>query len=337
MTMKTNRIFGAIALLAVALALPAPYDLAALARSARVRTGVGEGAEGSDVIRSSTSELATDELQLTLQDGTGGRFLEVVNLIMGTETARQLSADRFVVRQGPGGNRDDFAAFFAAAPYVREVKPRPTRRPSEQLPGVRVRIPARSQPAAGTPGGAAPAGRDHVAGEILIKFKRGTSPQQIDQFNLENGTRVIGRLDLGEDRIYRLAIPEGVEVPDLATAFSALPQVEYAEPNFRMGIPPLPGAPQSGPPDRPKPPRLPAQPGPVVVAADEVLGDSVFVSFRPGVREPVPDLVALVFGVERLDGDDRRVRYSLPRGSNPLAAVRLFKLCPYVLGAEPSY
>ncbi len=353
--------------LGIGLATLLPPDLAAQAKVTKARTGVGEGAEGDNVYSSSGSELASDELQVTLVPGAGERFLKVVDVLMGSETVRGMGHDKFLVRQGPNGQRDDWAAFFAAMPYVKEVKPKPTRKPSEQMPKGRIHlVPPGGSGAGQVPEGAdtgeeeaAAPGRQYVLGEVLVKFKRGTSQKQIDQFMRENGTSLLGRLDLGADRIYRLAVPEGVEVPDMVSEFSQSPIVEYAEPNYKMSIPRLPGAqspPSSGPkwpwgrpgdknsgkPQNPTPPEMPAAPGGLVpggmsIDTQEILGDSVFVTFRPGVREPVPDLVALVFGVEMVEEEDTQVRYSLPKGVNPLTAVRIFKLCPYVQGAEPSF
>ncbi len=313
-----------------------------------VGVGLALPALADNVYSSSSSALASDELEVTLQPGHGERFLKVVDQVMRTETAKNLGHEKFLVRKGPGGNRDDFAAFFAAMPYVKEVKPKPKRRPGEQLPKAKIFVPPAPpavRPADGDPPGAGvdvgldpgPASeqRNYVPGEILVKFKRGTSQKDINQFLLENGTKILGRLDLGEDRIYKLEVPEGVEVPDLATAFSSSPIVEYAEPNFKMGIPPLPGA-KPAKPAKPTAPKLPAVPA-LVLSADDLMGDSVFVTFRPGVREPIPDLVATVYGVELQEEDNGRVRYSLPAGANPQTAARLFKLCPYVMGAEPSY
>lgn len=336
--------------LGLALGLPAvlPPDLAERAGAAYAAYAATDG------------ELASDELHVTLTPGAGERFLKVIDVVMGTETVRHLGRDKFLVRQGPNGQRDDWAAFFAALPYVKEVKPKPTRKPSEQLPKGKIHIlppqggdDGAQQGGAGEVETAAP-GREYIPGEVLVKFKRGTTQKQIDQFMRENGTVLLGRLDLGEDRIYRLGVPEGVEVPDLATEFSDSPIVEYAEPNYKMSIPTLPGTKSPPPkgtqwpwgkpgakggdkPPKPTPPKMPSAPGALSIDTDEILGDSVFVTFRPGVREPVPDLVALVFGVEIVEGDDSRVRYSVPRGINPLTATRIFKLCPYVMGAEPSY
>jgi len=331
------------ALLVVTLAWSLAHPAAA--KSERVRTGVGEGAPGDAVYSSSSDPLASDELQVTLQPGHGARFLKIVDQVMGTETGKDLGRDRFIVRQGPRGNRDDFASFFAAMPWVKEVKPRPKRRLDEQMPRGKFKVGAGALPQAGPAGeearevaeeaAAGESGASYVPGEILVKFKRGTSQKDINQFLLQTGTKVLSRLDLGEDRIYKLQVPEGVEVPDLATEFSSSPIVEYAEPNFKMSIPPLAGA-KPAKPAKPTPPRQPALPE-LRMSTDELLGDSVFVTFRPGVREPIPELVGTVYGVELQEEDNGRVRYSLPQGANPRTAARLFKLCPYVMGAEPSY
>ncbi len=77
--------------------------------------------------------------------------------------------------------------------------------------------------------------------------------------------------------------------------------------------------------------------GGILVNTRDLTGDSVLVTYRPGVVDPVPALVAMVYGVRDLeDEDDGSVRYSLPAGINPLTATRLFKLCPYVVAAEPA-
>jgi hypothetical protein len=314
---------------------------------ARVRTGVGEGEPGDEVHGSRTAELNTDELQVTLQPGTGERFLKVVDVVMGTETARSLGRDKFVVRQGPRGERDDFAAFFAAMPYVKDVSPRPKRRPSENVPKGHILVPTQGEAGdpsfvaddSGVPGPGA--GRDYVPGELLVKFKKGVSQKQIEEFNAENGTSILGRLDLGAERIYRLSVPDGVEVPDLAGVYGESDLVEYAEPNYKMSIPKLPSTPAkpAKPGKLPKTgyPKVPPSQAGMAISTQQVLGDSVFVKFQPGVREPLPGLVALVYGVEMMEEDNGQVRYSLPKGANSLTAARLFKLCPFVSGAEPSY
>lgn len=324
-----------------------------------------QAAQGDEVHSTSTSDLASDELLVTLAPGAGERLLKVVDVLMGSETVRSAGRDKYLVRVGPRGERDDWSAFYAALPYVKDVRPRPTRKPSEQMPRGRLFLVPPQGGGTDVPGigggqeEAAAPGRDYVPGELLVKFKKGTTQRQIDRFMAETGTTLLGRLDLGEERIYKLQVPEGVEVPDMASEFSDNPIVEYAEPNYRMSIPTLPGtaappakSPQpkatqwpwgkpgdkaGGKTPKPTPPKMPAVPGAMSIDPGELLGDSVFVTFRPGVREPVPDLVALVFGVEMVEGDNARVRYSLPKGSNPLTAARILKLCPYVMGAEPSY
>ncbi|MBM3273579.1 MAG: hypothetical protein FJZ00_00395 [Candidatus Sericytochromatia bacterium] len=352
--MRKTRFAALLAILAigggVVFACLAPPDLAAQAKTHRVRTGVGEGEPGDEVHGSRTAELNSDELQVTLQPGTGERFLKVVDVVMGTETARSLGRDKFIVRQGPNGERDDFAAFFAAMPYVKDVNPRPKRRPSENVPQGQIHLAPQGEAGdpefvadqGGTSGSGPGAGRDYVPGELLVKFKKGVTQKQVEAFNAENGTAILGRLDLGAERIYRLSVPGGVEVPDLASVYGESDLVEYAEPNYKMSIPKLPGTPKAPSPPKGKPvkggyPKVPPSVAGMTIGTRQVLGDSVFVKFRPGVREPLPDLVALVYGVEMMEEDNGRVRYSLPGGANSLTAARLFKLCPFVSGAEPSY
>ncbi len=277
--------------------------------------------------------LTPDEIRVTLSPGTGFRFLEVVDRMMGTRIVKALGHSRYIVRKGDLGETDDYAAFFAAAPYVMDVRPRPHRRPEEHVPGGELWVGLDSGAA---PGGGGPSGTNYVPGEMLVKFKKGVSAAQIAAFDAEHSTVVKGTLKLGNETIYKLGVPEGVDVRDLVAVYSASDLVEYAEPNYKMGIPERPGTiPNRGQTGASA--GFSASVGGIAVNTRELNGDSVLVTYKPGVVDPVPALVAMVYGVRDIeDEDDGSVRYSLPAGVNPLTATRLFKLCPYVLAAEPA-
>ncbi|MBI6547073.1 MAG: hypothetical protein HY692_09780 [Cyanobacteria bacterium NC_groundwater_1444_Ag_S-0.65um_54_12] len=262
-----------------------------------------------------SSRLTGTELRIRFTAGVTERYLKVLDLLLGTETTRT-TGEYFTVRQGPRGELADYATFFAMLPYTKEIVPKFIRLPSAEhsgpvKPGLRLALPS------------------HMPGELLVKFKKATTAEQIAQLNTDHGTTIKSSLALGTERIYRLQLPEGVAVMDMVRRYGESDLVEYAEPNYRIGIPRPPGGVQQ-------------QPGatvslPLFITGDSFGGDSLLVRFRSGVREPVPELVALLYGVQLLEMTEDGVRYSLPRGINSSTTARLFKLCLYVMAAEPAY
>jgi thermitase len=72
---------------------------------------------------------------------------------------------------------------------------------------------------------------EYAPGELLVKFKPGISSSKIEETQRSLGVsllRTIPRIDV---RV--MAIPEGKSVPEMVDAFSKIPWVEYAEPNYR--------------------------------------------------------------------------------------------------------
>lgn len=303
--------------------------LSAVALIAAAVLGIG-GRAHAEVYSSRPPDrwgLAPDEVRITLSPGTGERFLGVIDLVMGTRVVKSLGHERYVVRIGDQGETDDYAAFFASLPYVLRVRPRPHRRPEERMPhGV---IVGGANWSSGASPGGSPSGGAYAPGEMLVKFRSDVTAAQIAEFDAEHSVSVLGTLKLGSETIYKLSVPEGVDVRDLVAVYSASRLVEYAEPNYKMGIPERPGT-------------IPTSSGGssgfgtgVVMSGRELEGDSIVVTYRPDVVTPVPQLVAMVYGVRDIeDEDDGSVRYSLPAGVNPLTAIRLFKLCPYVQAAQ---
>ena len=70
--------------------------------------------------------------------------------------------------------------------------------------------------------------QDFVPGELLIKFRAGTSDQDMRNLSAENGLSVIQ--DISELGIKRVAIPQGLE-EEMSRRLSSNPLVVYAEPN----------------------------------------------------------------------------------------------------------
>jgi hypothetical protein len=83
--------------------------------------------------------------------------------------------------------------------------------------------------------GKAPGKDTYAPGEILVKFKPGTSEARIDEINAHQGATVAEKMGGG---LYLLRIREGSEVKEMVDRYSALPEVQYAEPNFIYHIQP---------------------------------------------------------------------------------------------------
>lgn len=75
-------------------------------------------------------------------------------------------------------------------------------------------------------------GPSRVAQEILVKFKPGVNQEKIHAINNRRGASVLSvNKKLG---VYRLRTPQGKSAEDTLAAYQADPDVEYAEPNFRV-------------------------------------------------------------------------------------------------------
>jgi hypothetical protein len=71
-------------------------------------------------------------------------------------------------------------------------------------------------------------------GEVLVKFKAGVTREGIDGIQEAYGLSLIKRLEsIG---VYRFRIPSGSTVEDMVDALNEDAQVEYAEPNYTVGI-----------------------------------------------------------------------------------------------------
>jgi len=81
-----------------------------------------------------------------------------------------------------------------------------------------------------------PGGKPHAEGELLVKFKEGISEAQIQEVLRQTGTKVTKFL--GTLKIHVLRLPPGAAAEDMVKKFQALPEVEYAEPNYMVTIQP---------------------------------------------------------------------------------------------------
>ncbi|MFH1146692.1 MAG: hypothetical protein V1736_03180 [Pseudomonadota bacterium] len=74
-------------------------------------------------------------------------------------------------------------------------------------------------------------------GEILVKFKKDVSKEAIEGVNKSVGTEVIKHFHhIGA---YLLKLPAGMEVKDGIKVYQGQPEVEYAEPNYKVSTDPV--------------------------------------------------------------------------------------------------
>ncbi len=80
----------------------------------------------------------------------------------------------------------------------------------------------------------APASAQKIKNEIIVKFKSGTTPDQIQSFASEYGLELVKAIPQLRMHVYR--IPAAQNVEDVLKACRNQSIVEYAEPNQRVRI-----------------------------------------------------------------------------------------------------
>lgn len=258
--------------------------------------------------------LPSDTVEVSFKEAIGDRFVGVIHTVMGTSTVSKQNAQRYRFRIGNRGNQNDYAVFFAHLPYVSAVEPAPKLSAAErEMPPVVVQAPPKAAP------------RGYVPGQLLVKFKPGVKPQQAAQLHQANGVTLKDTI-AGID-VMLLSLPANLSVEEAKKRYLDSGLVQYAEPNRTMSLPPQPGndpVPEdnfgSG----------------VYVSPGQLLGTHLLVRYR--ANGPAPELINQIYGtqtLERTDADE--LRLGLPPHVNPLVAQRIFRLCPYVMQAEPAY
>ncbi|MEC4676280.1 MAG: secretin N-terminal domain-containing protein, partial [Nitrospirota bacterium] len=74
--------------------------------------------------------------------------------------------------------------------------------------------------------------KQYVEGEILVKFREGVTNDAAGEIIAGKGVSVIRIMK--HVRVYLIKLGEGQDVEDAIREFSLIPEVEYAEPNYKM-------------------------------------------------------------------------------------------------------
>jgi len=78
------------------------------------------------------------------------------------------------------------------------------------------------------------AGQRYIEGELLVKFKEDVSRDEAEAIISRKGASVIKILE--GIQVYHIRLPKGKEVEEAVKEFSAIPEVQYAEPNYQIRL-----------------------------------------------------------------------------------------------------
>lgn len=256
----------------------------------------------------------SNEVAVAFREPVGDRFVAVINLVMGTSTVHKRDATHYTFEIGDRGNQNDYALFFASLPYVSTVSPLPQLNAAERgAPPVTMALPV-------APGAGA------NATTYLIVEPAPNAPQGAFSNYLSSvGAQVVGTVP-GTDAV-RVALPPGQSAAAAQQSFASSGLVGAVRPDTTVTTPPAPGS-TAVPPNN--------FGAGVYVSPNLLLGTHLFVTYAVG--GPTPDLIDLVYGTHPLEKTESDAwRLALPPHVNPLVAAHIFRLCPYVTQAEPSY
>lgn len=233
---------------------------------------------------------------------------------------------------------DQYAELFASLPTVDATNPAPVYQIADHINPQAVNItpvgnvqPVRTQ--------------DYLPGEMLVKFKPGTTADDIRFFNSRNQLTEISRIS-GVD-VYRLRLPQNLSVSEAVALYSQSDLVQYAEPNFKMQLPAQPQAPVS-----PAPGASPAPASTTPTSSQTGIpdgtavytqipldgGGQMLVNFKPKTPAATVALFHQIYGTRpvRQESFDT-YRIQLPTGLNPARALRIFILYPYITNVQRLY
>ncbi len=76
--------------------------------------------------------------------------------------------------------------------------------------------------------------KQYVAGELMVKFRDDITKETAEQIISAHGASIIKLFDM--IGVYHIRLREGQPTEDAVEEFSSMPEVKYAEPNYRMQI-----------------------------------------------------------------------------------------------------
>lgn len=276
--------------------------------------------------------LEARTVEVTFKPGVKASTIQEISAAF-SSPARQIKDQRWVFDVPALKTQDQFAELFASLASVSSTIPVPAYKIADHIQPQAVNL----QPVEPT---ALQRTSTFMPGELLVKFKANASLDDIRFINSHNDANVLSRI-AGID-VYRLQLPQGVSVEEALQAYSKSPLVEYAEPNYRMGVPTPVASPTPDPSASPQPsPSATSNlPTGTLVATQIPLdgGGQMLIHFRPGTPEGTIQKFHRLYGTREVKKESfYSYRVQLPAGLNPHVAARIFKLYPGVSDVQKLY
>jgi len=270
--------------------------------------------------------VAIDQfISVTFTNKVNDKFIEVINLMIGTTIYEKEGDFKYKFKIPNMHTIDEYAELFYFLPYVKEVYPFPKQKWEDTIEPLIFKY--QKGPANLVPNSQQP----YIEGEILVKFKNNTTPQDISFLNEQYNTSVTEIIN--GINVYRLKLPEGIDVLQGLDMYKQNDIVEYVEPNYRISLTDPVSVPSSSPSS------LNNQNDVHVLTRIPVTeGTEIFIDYKAGIAPVIPALFNLIFEtklIEQRTSNSYRLR--LPPNVKPQTASRIYKLCPYVINVEPTY
>ena len=75
---------------------------------------------------------------------------------------------------------------------------------------------------------------EYVSGQVLVKFHENVSSDEINRILSEQNAAILKTL--GKTGIYLVTLPGDIDVYGAVEKFSSYPEIQYAEPNYRVKL-----------------------------------------------------------------------------------------------------
>lgn len=285
-----------------------------------------------------------DEVTVHFRSAVTPQYIQLLNQTFRTQAVK-LDGQTWRFKVPALKTQDQYAELFSSLATVADTDPVPMYQVSDHINPQAVNLyPVPNQEYVKS--------QDYLPGELLVKFKPGTTPDDIRFLNSHNDVSEISRI-AGID-VYRLRLPENLSVAEAAALYNQSGIVQYAEPNYRFQLqtpaasPQGAASPQAGAPGpqpgapSPQPSATPAGGLPQGTAVYTQIpldgGGQMLVSFRPGTSQETVAQFHQLFGTRLVHQESfYQYRIQLPPGANPGRALRVFMLFPAVSDVQRLY
>ncbi|MBF2051830.1 MAG: hypothetical protein IGS03_00020 [Candidatus Sericytochromatia bacterium] len=278
---------------------------------------------------------ARDQVKVTFKTATSKSFVQTLSTTFRARIIKQESSLTYLFEVPALKSRDQYAELFASLPSVASTDPVPLYKIADHIQPQAVHVqPLPNAPGAPYSDGSRPVGDPaaYMPQELLVKFKAGVSADDIRFLNQTYGASQLSRIS-GID-VYRLRLPKNLGVEEAMALYGQSELVEYAEPNYTMGLPQPPTDPAADAGTAPPLPGGTAAITPIPLDG----GGQMLVYFKPGTGNENVQRFHQIFGTREVKKQSfYAYRVQLPAGLNPAVAARIFKLYPHTSNVQRLY